>query len=46
MGGNVDISSLLGFEVQTNSNHKTHKIKTHIVRASKRYLNKKNVIQG
>ena len=46
LGGNVDISSLLGFEVQANSNHKTHKIKTHSVRASKRYLNKKNVIQG
>ena len=46
LGENVDISSLLGFDVQTNSYHKTHKIKTQSVRALKRYLNKKNVIQG
>ena len=46
LGENVDISSLLGFDVQTNSDHKTHKIKTQSVKALKRYLNKKNLIQG
>ena len=46
LGENVDISSLLRFDVQTNSDHKTHKIKTQSVRALKRHLNKKNLIQG
>ena len=35
-----------GFDVQTNSDHKTQKIKLYSVRASERYLNEKNLIHG
>ena len=34
------------FDVQTNSDYKTQKKKLYSVRASKRYLNKKNLIHG
>ena len=36
----------LGFDVQTNSDHKTQKIKLCSVRALERYLNEKNLIHG
>ena len=36
----------LGFDVQTNSDHKSQKIKLYSVRALKRYLNEKNLIHG
>ena len=36
----------LGFDVQTNSDHKAQNIKLHSVTASKRYLNEKNQIHG
>ena len=38
--------SPLGFDIQTNSDHKTQKIKLYSVRALKRYLNEKNLIHG
>ena len=38
--------SPLEFDVQTNSDHKTQKIKPYSVRALKRYLNEKNLIHG
>ena len=38
--------STLGFDVETNSDHKTPKIKLYSVRALKRYLNEKNLIHG
>ena len=41
---NLDFFSPLGFDVQTNSYHKTQKIKLYSVRALKRYLNEKNLI--
>ena len=37
--------SPLGFDVKTNSDHKTPKIKLYSVRALKRYLNEKNLIR-
>ena len=48
LGENLDffIFSSLGFTIQRNSDHKTKKIKLHSVRALKRYLNEKNLIQG
>ena len=36
----------LGFDVQTNSDHKTQYIKLYSVRTLKRYLNEKNLIRG
>ena len=36
----------MGFDVQTNSDHKTPKIKLYSVRALKRHLNEKNLIYG
>ena len=44
-GENLDFFSPLGFDVQTNSDHETQKIKLYSVRASERYLNEKNLIQ-
>ena len=38
--------SPLGFDIQTNSDHKTQKIKLYSVRVLKRYLTEKNLIQG
>ena len=46
LGENLDIFSPLGFDVQTNSDHKTQKIKFYSVRAFKRYLSEKNLIHG
>ena len=38
--------SPLVFDVQTNSDHKTQKIKLYSVRALKRYLNEEHLIRG
>ena len=46
LGENVDFFSTLAFRIQTNSDHKTPKIKIYSVRVSKRYLNEKNLIHG
>ena len=46
LGRNLDFFSPLGFDVQTNSDHKTQKIKLYSVRALKRYLNEKNLMHG
>ena len=46
LGGNFAFFSPLGFDVQTNSDHKTHKIKLYSVGALKRCLNEKNLIHG
>ena len=43
---NTSIFSPLGFDVKTNSDHKTQKIKLYSVRALKRYLDEKNLIHG
>ena len=42
----LDFFSPLGFDVQTNSDHKTQKIKLYSVRAFKGCLNEKNLIHG
>ena len=44
LGENLDFFSLLGFDIQTNSDHKTQKSKLYSVRALKRYLIEKNLI--
>ena len=46
LGENLDFFSPLGSDVQTNSDHKTQKIKLYSVRALKRDLNEKNLIHG
>ena len=46
LGGKLDFFSPFGFDVKTNSDHKTQKIKLYSVRASKRYLNEINLIYG
>ena len=46
LGENLDLFSLLGFDVQTNSDHKAPKIKLYSVRALKGYLNEKNLMHG
>ena len=46
LGRKPHLFSLLGFDVQTNSDHKTQKIKLYSVRPLKRYLNEKNLIHG
>ena len=46
LGENLDFFNPLGFDVQTNSDHKTKKIKLYSVRSLKRYLNGKNLIHG
>ena len=43
---NLGFFSLLGFDVQTNSEHKPQKIKFYSVRTLKRYLNEENLITG
>ena len=43
---NLDFFSLLGFDAQTNSDHKTPEIQLYPVRALKPYLNEKNLIHG
>ena len=45
-GENLDFFSPLGFNVQTNSDHKIQKVKLYSVSALKRYLNEKNLIYG
>ena len=45
-GKNLDSFSPLGFNVQTNSDHKLKKIKLYSVRALKRCLNETNLIHG
>ena len=42
----LDFFSPLGFDAQTNSDHKTQNIKFHSVTALKRYLNEENLIHG
>ena len=46
LGENLDFFGPLEFDVQTNSDHKTQKIKLYKDRALKRYLNVKNLIHG
>ena len=46
LGENLDLFSLLGFYLQTNSDHKAPKIKLCSVRALKGYLNEKNLMHG
>ena len=46
LGENLDFFSLLGFDVQTNSDHKAPNIKLYSVRALKGYLNEKNLMHG
>ena len=46
LGENLDFFSPLGFDAQTNSDHKTQKIELYSVRDLKRYLNEKNLIHG
>ena len=46
LGENLDFFNLLGFDIQTNSDHKTQQIKLYSVRALKCYLNEKNLIHG
>ena len=45
-GENLDFYSALGFDVQTNSDLKTQKVRVYSVRALKRFLNEKNLING
>ena len=42
----LEFFSPLGFDVQTNSDRKTQRIKLYSVRALKRYLNEKKLIHG
>ena len=46
MGEKVNVFSPLGFETQADFDHKTYKLKPHSIRASERYLNHKNPING
>ena len=46
LGVNFDFFSQLGFDIQTNSDHETQKIKLNSVRALKRCVNEKNLIDG
>ena len=46
LGRKLRFLSPLGFHVQTNSDHKTQKIKLHSIRVLKCYLNEKNLIHG
>ena len=46
LGENLDFFSPLGFDIQTNYDHKTQKIKLFSVRALKCYLDEKNLIHG
>ena len=44
--GKFDFFSPSGFEIQSDFDHRTSKIKFYFVRALKCYLNKKNLIHG
>ena len=44
MGEKLDFFSPLGFEAKSDFDHKTSKLKSHLIRASERYLNDKNPI--
>ena len=44
LGENLDFFSPLGFDVETNFDHKTQKIKLYSVRALKRYHSEENLI--
>ena len=46
LGERVDFFSFLGFDVQSNSDLETTIIQLHPNRASKPYLNEKNLIHG
>ena len=46
LGENLDVFSPLRFHVQSNSDHKTPKLKIYTANALKRYLNEKNLING
>ena len=46
LGENLNFFSPLGIDVQTNSGHKTQKVKLYSVRALKCYLNEKNLTHG
>ena len=43
LGEDLNFFSLLGSDIQRNSEHKTQQIKLCLVRAVKRYLNEKNI---
>ena len=46
LGGKFDFFSPSGFEIQSDFDYRTSKIKFYYVRALKCYLNEKNLIQG
>ena len=46
LGGGFDFFSPSGFEIQSDSDYRTLKIKFNSVRALKCYLNEKNLIRG
>ena len=46
LGENIEFFSPFGFDFQTNSDHKTQKIKLDSVRALKRYLNENSLIHS
>ena len=46
LGGNFDFFSPSGFEIQSDFDYRTSKIKFYSVRALKCYLNEKNLIHG
>ena len=46
LGENLNFFSPVGFDVKTNTGHKTQNIKLYSVRASTCYLNEKNLIHG
>ena len=46
LGGKVDIFSPSGFEIQSDFDNKTSKIKFYSVKALKCYLNEKNLMHG
>ena len=46
LGRKPQFLGLLGFDIETNSDHKTQKIKLYSARALKGYLNEKNLIHS
>ena len=46
LGGKFDFFSPSGFEIQSDIDHRTSKIKFYSVRALKCYLNEKNLLHG
>ena len=46
LGEKCEFFSPLGFKLQSNFDLETTKIKLHLVRALKRYLNEKNLLRG